>query len=314
MLLSFIGGTTQTTCEAAEAVDFVRSTRIVKLDKTLTKRVPVRNPLDLLSLALAAGRIAALPVYRAYERRLLQQVKGAPVPRHVGLILDGNRRYGRQHNLTDPREIYEAGAEKLDALLDWCAQLTIPAITLWVFSTDNFDRPPKEVSGILTAVEAKLKRLAEDPQIHRQRVRVRGVGRLELLPEPTLAALRAAETATAGYDGIHLAIAAAYGGRQEITDAVQALLREQQAKGKGLEEAIPLVTPQTLGRYLYAPDLPDPDLIIRTSGEIRLSGFLLWQSAYSEFYFTDVFWPALRKIDFLRVVRAFQQRRRRFGR
>jgi short-chain Z-isoprenyl diphosphate synthase len=284
------------------------------MDRSLAKRVPARDSPDLASLALTIGRIVTLPIYRLYERRLLEQVKGAPVPRHVGLILDGNRRYGRQHNLTDPREIYEAGAEKLDDLLDWCADLTIPAITLWVFSTDNFDRSPKEISGILAAVEAKLKRLAEDPQIHRQRVRVRGVGRLELLPEPTSAALRAAETATAAYDGIQLAIAAAYGGRQEITDAVQAFLREQQEQGKGIEEIIPLVTPQTLGRYLYAPDLPDPDLIIRTSGEIRLSGFLLWQSAYSEFYFTDVFWPALRKIDFLRAVRAFQQRRRRFGR
>jgi len=153
-----------------------------------------------------------------------------------------------------------------------------------------------------------------DPYIHLRKIRVRGVGRLELLPDATLSALRAAESATARYAGIHLSIAAAYGGRQEITDAVQAFLREQQARGKSLEETIPEVTPQTLCRYLYAPDLPDPELIIRTSGEIRLSGFLLWQSAYSEFYFTDVFWPAMRKIDFLRAVRAFQQRRRRFGR
>ena len=122
-----------------------------------------------------------------------------------------------------------------------------------------------------------------------------------------------AEAATGSYDGLQLTIAAAYGGRQEILDAVQAFLAEQREQGKALDQIIPLVTSETLGRYLYAPDLPDPDLIIRTSGEVRLSGFLLWQSAYSEFYFTDVFWPALRKIDFLRAVRSFQQRRRRFG-
>jgi short-chain Z-isoprenyl diphosphate synthase len=129
-----------------------------------------------------------------------------------------------------------------------------------------------------------------------------------------LQAVRAAEAATTGYDGIELTIADAYGGRQEITDAIQAFLRERQQESGTLEETIALVTPETIGRYLYTSHLPDPDLIIRTSGEIRLSGFLLWQSAYSEFYFTDVFWPALRKIDFLRAVRAFQQRRRRFGR
>jgi len=254
------------------------------------------------------------PIYRAYERRLLSQVRKLVVPSHVGLILDGNRRYGRRHSLTSPREIYALGADKLDHLLGWCAELAIPAITLWVFSTDNIHRPPEEVSGILAAIEGKLTTLAEDAWIHHRRVRVRAVGRLELLPDSTRAAVRAAEAATAGYDGLQLAIAAAYGGRQEIADAVQALLRRQQEEGRSLAEAIPLVTPAAIGRFLYAPDLPDPDLIIRTSGEIRLSGFLLWQSAHSEFYFTDIYWPAFRKIDFLRAVRAFQQRRRRFGR
>jgi short-chain Z-isoprenyl diphosphate synthase len=251
--------------------------------------------------------------YRLYEHRLLRQVLARPVPRHVGLILDGNRRYGRQHNLKDARKIYGAGADRLDDLLDWCIELDIPAVTLWVFSTENFERKPEEVVGILSAVEAKLKLLAADPQIHQRRICVRTVGRLELLPPSTLEAVRAAEAATKGYSGMYLTIAAAYGGRQEITDAVQALLREQLKLGKSLAEAIPQVVPETIGKYLYAPDLPDPELIIRTSGEIRLSGFLLWQSAYSEFYFTDVFWPAFRRIDFLRAVRAFQQRQRRFG-
>ena len=260
------------------------------------------------------GHSALAPLYRLYERNLLSQVLRHPVPRHVGLILDGNRRYGQQHNLTDPREIYAAGAERLDDLLSWCADLAIPAITLWVFSTDNFDRRPEEVTGILGAIEAKLTMLARDTRIHRRKVRVRAVGRLELLPGSTLAAVRTAEAATGSYDDMQLTIAAAYGGRQEITDAVQAFLRDQHQHGRALAEVAELVTPEAISRYLYAPDLPDPDLIIRTSGEIRLSGFLLWQSAYSEFYFTDVFWPAFRKVDFLRAVRSFQQRRRRFGR
>jgi short-chain Z-isoprenyl diphosphate synthase len=279
-----------------------------------SESIPARRTLVRLAFVPALARALLSPLYRAYEGRLLAQVQAAPLPRHVGLILDGNRRYGQQHNLTDPRQIYGAGAEKLDELLDWCVELAIPAVTLWVFSTDNFARAPGEVSGILAATEAKLTRLAKDPRIHRRRVRVRAVGRLELLPASTLAAVRSAEAATAGYDGIELTIAAAYGGRQEITDAVQAFLLEQQQQGKALADTIALITPETISRYLYTPHLPDPDLIIRTSGEVRLSGFLLWQSAYSEFYFTDVFWPALRKIDFLRAVRTFQQRRRRFGR
>jgi short-chain Z-isoprenyl diphosphate synthase len=150
-----------------------------------------------------------------------------------------------------------------------------------------------------------------DPKIHHKCIRVTAVGRIELLPPSTLAALRSAEAATKDCTGMRLTIAAAYGGREEIVDTVQCLLREQLAQKRSLKKVIELVTPEAIARSVYAPDLPDPDLIIRTSGEIRLSGFLLWQSAFSEFYFTDVFWPAL--IDFLRAVRAFQQRQRRFG-
>jgi short-chain Z-isoprenyl diphosphate synthase len=253
------------------------------------------------------------PLYRIYERRLLRQVRMQPVPRHVGVILDGNRRHGRQHQMTDPEEVYTAGADKLDDLLAWCVDLRIPAVTLWVLSTDNLARKPQEVTGILAAIETKLRKLAKAPQIHRQRVRVRAIGCLDLLPPATIAAVRAAEAATEGYDGLQLTIAAAYGGRQEITDAVQSFLREQLAKGRTLAEVIDMVTPQTVGRHIYSPDLPDPDLIIRTSGEIRLSGFLLWQSTSSEFYFSEVNWPAFRKIDFLRAIRSYQNRSRRYG-
>jgi short-chain Z-isoprenyl diphosphate synthase len=255
--------------------------------------------------------LAAL--YRIYERRLTRHVGAHPVPRHVGVILDGNRRYGRQHQFTDPEKVYTLGADKLDDLLAWCVELKIPAVTLWVLSTDNLARKAQEVNGILAAIETKLLKLAKAPQIHRQRVRVRAIGCLDLLPPATLAAVRAAEAATEGYDGLQLTIAAAYGGRQEITDAVQSFLREQLAKGRTLADAIDMVTPDAVGRHMYRPDLPDPDLIIRTSGEIRLSGFLLWQSTTSEFYFSEVNWPAFRKIDFLRAIRSYQNRSRRYG-
>jgi short-chain Z-isoprenyl diphosphate synthase len=220
------------------------------------------------------------PIYRIYEHRLLRQVRAFPVPRHIGLILDGNRRFGRQNNVSDPHDIYMAGANKLDDLLDRCVELEIPAITLWVCSTANLKRPPEQVTSILAAVEKKLKLLVNDGQTHRRRIQVRAVGRRELLPPSTLAAVRAAEAATQDYRGVHLTIAAAYGGREEIVDAVRALLREQLAQNKSLNEIIGLVTPEAIGRSLYAPDLPDPDLIIRTSGEIRLSGFLLWRRAH----------------------------------
>jgi short-chain Z-isoprenyl diphosphate synthase len=260
----------------------------------------------------ARSRVLAA-LYRIYERRLGRQVRTQPVPRHVGVILDGNRRHGRQHQMTDPEKVYTVGADKLDDLLAWCVELKIPAVTLWVLSTENLARNPQEVNGILTAIETKLLKLAKAPQIHRQRVRVRAIGCLDLLPPATLAAVRAAEAATKGYDGLQLTIAAAYGGRQEITDAVQSFLREQLNKGRTLEEVVEAVTPDAVGRHIYSPDLPDPDLIIRTSGEIRLSGFLLWQSTTSEFYFSEVNWPAFRKIDFLRAIRSFQNRSRRYG-
>jgi short-chain Z-isoprenyl diphosphate synthase len=150
-------------------------------------------------------------VYYLYERRLLRQVRDGPMPTHIGIILDGNRRYGHQHGFTDPHAIYELGARKLDDVLDWCGELAIPAVTLWVFSTENFDRPAEEVSGILAAIEAKVGSLASDPQIHRRRVRVEAIGKLELLPGSTVAAICAAREATAGYDGMVLTIAVAYG-------------------------------------------------------------------------------------------------------
>ena len=253
-------------------------------------------------------------LYWLYECRLLDELKRRPMPRHIGIILDGNRRHARKRGVSDPCDIYQRGAEKLDDILDWCAELRIPALTLWVFSTENLKRTQAEVSGILSAIEAKVAALAHDPFMHQKRVRIQAIGRLDLLPESVVTAIRAAETATAQYDLMTLTIAVGYGGREEIADAVRSFIKTQAREGASLSDVIERITPEAIACHLYAADLPDPDLIIRTSGEIRLSGFLLWQSVNSEFYFTDVLWPAFRKVDFLRAIRAYQARTRRFGR
>jgi short-chain Z-isoprenyl diphosphate synthase len=251
-------------------------------------------------------------LYYLYARWLEAGVLRQPVPQHVGIILDGNRRWAREQG-RDPVEAYRVGAAKLDEVLAWCADLGIPAVTLWAFSTENLARDPEQVRGLFSVIEAKLGQVAADPRIHRRRVRVRAAGKLDLLPDSTLAAIRRAEEATSAYGDLVLTFALAYGGRQEIVDAVRRLLRDRAKQGASVEEIVEGVTQEEIGRYLYAPDLPDPELIIRTSGEVRLSGFLLWQSAYSEFYFCDVHWPAFRKIDFLRAIRSYQERDRRFG-
>jgi len=253
-------------------------------------------------------------LYAGYEAQLFRQVRSGRMPRHVGIILDGNRRHAREEGLRDFRRIYAMGASKLDEVLDWCAELGVRAVTLWVCSTDNLARPPEEVSGIMAAIEHKMRGLVADPRIHRLGVRVEAIGRLELLPAPLVAALEAARDATAGNRQMTLTIAANYGGREEIADAMRSLMGEFSERGLALPQAAAEVTPQAIARHLYLPSLPDPDLIIRTSGELRLSGFLLWQSVYSEFHFTDVNWPAFRRIDLLRAIRTFQSRERRYGR
>jgi short-chain Z-isoprenyl diphosphate synthase len=252
-------------------------------------------------------------LYQCYERRLRRQIGAGRLPKHVGLILDGNRRYAREQGFSDPSQAYQMGAQKLDDVLMWCNDLSIPAVTLWVCSTENLKRSRAEVSWILGAVEAKIGALAQDPWIHQRRVRVKAAGRLGLLPLSTVAVIRKAEAATAKYDAMTLTIAVAYGGREEIVDAVRDLIRAKARDGLGLDELAEQITPAAIDQYLYTVGLPDPDLIIRTSGEVRLSGFLLWQSVQSEFYFTDVYWPEFRKVDFLRAIRTFQQRTRRFG-
>jgi short-chain Z-isoprenyl diphosphate synthase len=253
-------------------------------------------------------------LYRFYERRLLAGIRRGPLPRHIGLILDGNRRFARQLGLTDIIQGHERGAAKLEEALEWFEELGIRMVTIWILSTENLMRPPEELEELLSLIERKMRQTAVDPKIHRRQVRIRAIGRLDLLPPSLRDAIRTAEEATANYENFVLNVAVGYGGRQEVVDAVRSLLDDWGGRGMSLGEIADRLTSDAIGKYLYTYDLPDPDLIIRTSGEVRLSGFLLWQSAYSEYYFCDAFWPAFRKIDLLRAIRSYQQRQRRFGR
>ena len=253
-------------------------------------------------------------LYRLYERRLLAGIRQQSPPRHIGLILDGNRRFARQLGLADIIQGHERGAAKLEEALEWFEDLGIPMVTIWILSTENLMRPPEELEGLLSLIERKMRETAVDPKIHRRQVRIRAIGQLDLLPPSLQDAIRAAEEATADYENFVLNVAVGYGGRQEVVNAVRSLLRDWGGRGMSLGEIADRLTSDAIGEYLYTYDLPDPDLIIRTSGEVRLSGFLLWQSAYSEYYFCDAYWPAFRRIDLLRAIRNYQQRRRRFGR
>ena len=198
--------------ERAATLPFDRQAASVRLDARQTANE--RRPSDNSTAASPLLRF----LYWIYERRLLNQLKQRPMPRHVGIILDGNRRHARKRGLSDPCEIYQRGAEKLDGILDWCAELHIPAVTLWVFSTENLKRSQAEVSGILSAIEAKVAALAHDPFMHQKRIRIQAIGRLDLLPESVVSAIRAAETATAHYELRKLTSAVGYGGRAEIAD------------------------------------------------------------------------------------------------
>jgi short-chain Z-isoprenyl diphosphate synthase len=253
-------------------------------------------------------------IYCFYENKLLSEVKNIPPPRHVGLILDGNRRFAIEKGLKNVAEGHRMGADKLDEVLSWCEQLKIRNITVWVFSTENLSRSQEEVKELLRVIEWKIQQLAKDPFTHKRRMRIKAIGKMELLPETTRRVIKEAEEATRDYENLSLNIALGYGGRQEIADAFKDLVRQKLSNGVSMEDIVGDITPDEIGRHLYTLNLPDPDLLIRTSGEIRMSGFLLWQSAYSEFYFCDVYWPAFRKIDFLRAIRSYQQRERRFGR
>ena len=251
-----------------------------------------------------------LGVYRLYEGRLRAQVESEEIPGHIGIILDGNRRWAQGQGVSQGLG-HEEGANRAEELLDWCNDLGIRTVTLYVLSTENLDRTAGELRDLFELIEARLDRLLNDARIVKYRVKVRAIGHLDLLPGSIVGLLRAIETKTEAYDNHYLNIAVAYGGRAEITDVVKSIAQDVRS-GKVSPDAI---TEDTVSARLYTSFLPnqEPDLIIRTSGEERMSGFLLWQGAYSELMFVDVFWPAFRFIDLLRAIRTYQKRRRRYG-
>jgi tritrans,polycis-undecaprenyl-diphosphate synthase [geranylgeranyl-diphosphate specific] len=251
-----------------------------------------------------------LGAYRFYEGRLKSQIEHNQIPLHIGIILDGNRRWAA--SLGVPNGFgYEEGANRAEELLDWCHDLGIKTVTLYVLSTENLSRSPEELRELFDLIEARLSKLLNDERITRYRVKVRAIGELGLLPPSIRRLLSAIEDKTSDFDNHYLNIAVAYGGRAEITDMVRAVAQEVKT-GKLRPEDI---NEDTVARRLYTSYLPnqEPELIIRTSGEERMSGFLLWQGAYSELVFVDVFWPAFRFIDLLRAIRTYQKRLRRYG-
>ena len=272
-------------------------------------------------------------LYDIYERRLAARIDPATVPHHVGVILDGNRRWAKSMGF-GAAQGHKRGADKIEEFLGWAEQMGVQVVTLWLLSTDNLSRDPAELSPLLDIIAHAVDELAETG-----RWSLRLVGAVDLLPEPLAERLRAAvvrsrpssaeasgvggpvdeavetaEAAEAEDRRMQVNIAVGYGGRQEIADAVRELLRERAAAGASLEEVAASLSEEDITEHLYTKGQPDPDLVIRTSGEQRLSGFLLWQSVHSEYYFCEVNWPAFRRVDFLRALRDFASRERRLGR
>ncbi len=246
-------------------------------------------------------------VYKAYTSSLRRQLPADQLPRHIGVMLDGNRRWARRRG-AGSAEGHRAGADNIAPFLGWCEEAGVEVVTLWLLSTDNLNRPAAELQPLLAIIEKVVDDLAACG-----RWRMHVVGALDLLPARTAGTLRAAAERTAGVEGMLVNVAIGYGGRREIADAVRSLLRHAAADGKTLEEVADALSVEAIAEHLYTKGQPDPDLVIRTSGEQRLGGFLLWQSAHSEYYFCEAYWPDFRKVDFLRALRSYAERERRFG-
>ena len=246
-------------------------------------------------------------IYGIYERRLAAQIPADQMPRHIGVILDGNRRWAEAQGSSSSAG-HRAGAAKIEEFLGWCDDVGVNHVTLWLLSTDNLNRPSEELEPLMTIIEETVQDMQEQG-----RWRLHAVGALDLLPDHTARILKEAESATADAPGAFVNIAVGYGGRREVVDAVRSLMQEHADQGTSLDELAQFIDVEHIAEHLYTKGQPDPDLVIRTSGEQRLSGFLLWQSAHSEFYFCEAYWPDFRHVDFLRALRAYGERHRRFG-
>ena len=260
-----------------------------------------------MSVSSQFKRLVRAPLEGVYERRLAHRVHHLPTPRHVGVILDGNRRWAAAQGGPTSRG-HRVGASRISTFLEWCDEQGVEVVTLWLLSTDNLSRSESELIPLLGIIEQTACDLVTAGSW-----RVRVVGAVQELPERTAEILRECEAKTAQVEGMEVNMAVGYGGRREVVDAVRALIREQAATGKSAEEIATALDAPSIEAHLYTKGQPDPDLVIRTSGEQRLSGFLLWQSAHSEFWFCEAYWPDFRRIDFLRALRDFGLRKRRFG-
>lgn len=246
-------------------------------------------------------------MYRVYESRLVQLMDPDRLPRHVAIICDGNRRWAREAGFDDVSHGHRVGAKRIADMLGWCSELGIGGVTIYLLSTENLSRESEELDALMQIVPDIVEEISHGDW------RVRIVGNLDSLPNPVADRLREASARTDGLSGMNVNVAVGYGGRQEIVDAVQKLLSEAAANGATAAQMVDAVTVAGIDSNLYTSGQPDPDLVIRTSGEQRLSGFLLWQSAYSEIWFTDAYWPEFRRVDFLRALRDYAARNRRFG-
>lgn len=249
------------------------------------------------------------PVYRLYEWYISRNLKEENMPRHVAIIMDGNRRYSKIQGNVPVIDGHKRGVGTLEKVLDWCVDLGIEIVTAYAFSIENFNRSDKEVEGLMRLFQENFEGIANNKKIHKNEVRVKAVGNLDMLPENVRQAIKVAEESTAMYDKRLVNIAIGYDGRLEIVDATKKIARDVKDGKLNPED----INEELINKNLYTEGLADPNLIIRTSGEERLSGFLLWQSSYSELYFCDSLWPELRKVDFLRALRSYQQRERRYG-
>lgn len=246
-------------------------------------------------------------VYRLYERRVAGRLTADVLPEHIGVIVDGNRRWARAYGAPTAAG-HRAGGDKISEFLRWCDELGIHRVTFWLLSTDNLSRPSSELDALFGIIEDVVRRIAATGGW-----RVHPVGALDLLPEGVQQCLRDAEAATSAVTTGTVNVAVGYGGRREIADAVRALVADHAQRGTSIEELAEILDVEHISQHLYTRGQPDPDLVIRTSGEQRMGGFLLWQSAHSEFYFCEALWPDFRRTDFLRALRDYARRERRFG-
>jgi tritrans,polycis-undecaprenyl-diphosphate synthase [geranylgeranyl-diphosphate specific] len=294
--------------ERIKEVESSTGSRIDDLAKRLLRYRVIRGPARKLAESRAAWAFVSR-IDRIRTNRLRDRIRKGPVPHHVGIIMDGNRRFARLMGLSDASLGHVAGQERLENVLDWCLELGIRVLTVYAFSTENFQRAAAERELLMELFEHNFRKMADDERVHKNRIRVRCIGDMSLVPSHVREAAQHVMAVTEGYDQYRFNVAIAYGGRQEIVDAVKEIAREAKA-GKIDPE---MVNADSIARRLYTGDLPDPDFIIRTSGEERLSNFLLWQVAYAELYFADVNWPDLDRMEFFRAINEYQQRKRRFG-